>query len=124
MECGLDLVDVERVRDLVQRHGSRFLARVFTDREVVHCQGRVERLAARIAAKEAVAKALGTGLAGVGWREIEIVSEEGGKPTVRLHGRARVVAAAAGLTGFSVSLTHTAAVAGAVAVAYGVPVEP
>ena len=76
----------------MERHGQRFLHKVYTDREIAYCSGRPSELAARFAAKEATSKALGTGLKGIFWRDMEILSDLLGKPQVILHG---------------VSLTHT-----------------
>ncbi len=104
---GVDIVEIARVGRLVQRHGERFLHRVYTPAEVRHCRGRVSELAARFAGKEAVLKALGTGLRGIGWQEVEILPDPRGKPLVFLHGRARERAAKLGLTYFAISLSHS-----------------
>ncbi|MXY36214.1 MAG: holo-[acyl-carrier-protein] synthase, partial [Dehalococcoidia bacterium] len=77
---GIDIIEIARVRAVLDRHGERFLRRVYTEDEVRHCRGRVPELAARFAAKEAVMKALGTGIRGVGWRDIEILPNRRGKP--------------------------------------------
>ncbi|MFQ5792867.1 MAG: holo-ACP synthase, partial [Acidobacteriota bacterium] len=84
-----------------------FLERIYTPTEVTYCRGRVAELAARFAAKEAVSKALGTGLRGIDWREMEILPDRRGKPLVTLHGRAGQRAAALGLTHFALSLSHS-----------------
>ena len=94
------------------RYGERFLARVFTPAEVLYCRGRVEELAGRFAAKEAVSKALGVGVRmmardGIHWHEAEIIGDEHGKPLVRLYGRAAERAAELGLSEWALSLTHT-----------------
>jgi holo-[acyl-carrier protein] synthase len=86
---GVDVVELSRVAKVLGQHGERFLGRVYTVSEVAYCRGRLRELAARFAAKEAVSKALGTGLRGVSWREIEILPDPRGKPLVFLHGRAR-----------------------------------
>ena len=104
--AGVDLIDIQRIRDVLDRHGSRFLRRVYTDREVDFCGDRVPELAVRFAAKEAVMKALGTGVRGIGWREIEILANARGKPVVILHGRARVRAQQIGMQTIEISLTH------------------
>ncbi|NPA26789.1 MAG: holo-[acyl-carrier-protein] synthase [Chloroflexi bacterium] len=116
---GFDLVEVERFGRLLARHGPRALARLFTPRERADARGRVERLAARFAAKEATAKALGTGIGPVGWHEIEVRLDAQGAPVLHLHGRAAQRARALGLVGWSVSLTHTDRCAGAVVLAWG-----
>ena len=104
---GVDIVELDRIEVALRRWGERFLRRVYTDREVAFCRGRVPELAARFAGKEAVMKALGTGVRGVGWREIEILPMRGGKPLVFLHGRARLRAEFLGLQDFAISLSHS-----------------
>ena len=104
---GVDIVELDRLEAAVQRWGARFLNRVYTDREVAFCRGRVPELAVRFAAKEAVMKALGTGVRGVSWREIEVLPMRGGKPLVFLHGRARRRAEFLGLEDFAISLSHS-----------------
>ena len=85
---GVDIIEIERIAAALARHGERFLRRVYTKLEVAACRGRVNELAARFSAKEAVMKALGTGARGVAWREIEVLPNHRGKPLVYLHGRA------------------------------------
>ncbi len=108
---GVDLVEVDRIRASLDRFGERFLDRVFTGRERDYCAGRrfpAQHLAGRFAAKEAGAKALGTGLSrGVGWQEFEVVRQAGRPPELALSGRALHRAAALGVTRISLSLTHT-----------------
>jgi holo-[acyl-carrier protein] synthase len=104
---GVDLIETERVADSMARFGDRFLKRVYTERELIYCNGRAGSLAARWAAKEAVAKALGTGIGDVAWQEIEVVCEPSGRPTILLHGAAVTLAAQQGISGFAVSLSHT-----------------
>lgn len=119
LSAGVDAVEIRRIAAALERFGARFEQRVFTPRELAFCRGRVPELAARFAAKEAVSKALGTGLRGVGWREVEILPNRRGKPQVYLYGRALARAAELGLTYFEVSLTHTDELAIAFVVAYG-----
>ncbi|RLT56456.1 MAG: holo-[acyl-carrier-protein] synthase, partial [Chloroflexi bacterium] len=69
LSCGVDLVEIDRVAAVIGRWGDRFLTRVFTDAERAYCRGRVPELAVRFAAKEAVSKALGTGIVGMAWRD-------------------------------------------------------
>lgn len=107
LSAGIDLVEVDRLAKTIERYGNRFLTRVFTENELRHCRGNAYQLAARFAAKEAVSKVLGTGLQGITWRDIEIVTEASGKPTVRLHGRAAQRAAQLNLENFALSLSHT-----------------
>ncbi|NJN94031.1 MAG: holo-ACP synthase [Anaerolineales bacterium] len=104
---GVDMIETERVAQSIARFGDRFLRRVYTERELAYCQGRINSLAARWAAKEAVAKALGTGIGGVNWRDIEVVSQANQRPTIQLHGAAATLAAQLGLSGFAISLSHT-----------------
>jgi holo-[acyl-carrier protein] synthase len=108
---GIDLVEIGRIHQSMERFGQRFLDRIFTAAEQAYCLRKrkaAESLAARFAAKEAGAKALGTGISrGVNWLEIEVVREPGGKPSLRFHGRAAEIAAALGVAHTALSLTHT-----------------
>ena len=114
---GIDIIEVERVRKVFEKHGERFLHRVFTDNEILQCRGKATRLAGRFAAKEAISKALGTGLHGVKWREMEIVQLRSGRPSVRLHGFAKLRALQLGLSAFDVSIADLAQTSIAIAVA-------
>ena len=107
LATGIDLIETSRIREAIERHGERFLARVFTPAEREICQGRVESLSARYAAKEAFAKALGTGIRGFGFLEIEILRGPLGEPQLRLYGPALELAQAQGWSDWSVSLSHT-----------------
>jgi holo-[acyl-carrier protein] synthase len=107
LATGVDLVDIARICDAIERHGERFVTRIFTEVEQRECGGRFESLAARFAAKEAVAKALGCGIGVVGWRDIEVKGDENHAPHLYLHGEAERLAASLGLTNWSVSLSHT-----------------
>ena len=112
LTTGVDLIEISRVERVLERHRERFLERVFTPAEVIYCRARPPELAARFAAKEAVAKALGVGVRmmarrGIRWREAEIVGDHRGKPLVRLHGSAAQRAEELGLTQWAVSLSHT-----------------
>jgi holo-[acyl-carrier protein] synthase len=104
---GVDLIEVDRVAQAVEQYGDRFLARVFTDAELAYCGRRAPELAARFAAKEAAAKALGTGIGAIGWREIEVVRATSGQPTLALHGAARDLAQSRGLGEALISISHT-----------------
>lgn len=105
---GVDLLERRRFLETHARFGERFLRKVFTEREVEQARGQVGRLAGRFAAKEACAKALGTGIgANAAWRDIEIVRLGGGKPRLVLRGAARERAAALGLAAFDVSISDT-----------------
>jgi holo-[acyl-carrier protein] synthase len=109
---GIDLVEIGRIQHSMDRYGSRFLDRVYTAAEQAYCLRKrkaAESFAARFAAKEAGAKALGTGISfGVNWLEIEVVRAPGGRPTLRFHGRAAQIAAAMGVARSALSITHTA----------------
>ncbi|MGA2674827.1 MAG: holo-ACP synthase [Terracidiphilus sp.] len=108
---GIDLVEIERIQKSVDRYGRRFLDRVYTGAEQAYClrkRNSAESLAARFAAKEAGAKALGTGISfGVNWLEIEVVREPSGRPTLRFLGRAAEIAARLGVARAALSITHT-----------------
>lgn len=109
---GIDIAEVPRIADSISRFGDRFLNRVFTEGERQYCErkaNRIERYAARFAAKEAGMKALGTGWNhGVRWRDIEVVRKPGSRPTIVFHGRAAEFAARLGAVNVSLSLSHTA----------------
>jgi holo-[acyl-carrier protein] synthase len=115
--AGIDLIEVARIQQTLERFGERFLHRVYTSGEVTHCAHNIQRLAARFAAKEAAIKVLGTGIEGVGWRDCEVVSLPNGKPTLSFHGNAAHRAAALGITAVDLSLSHTREHAMAVVVA-------
>lgn len=104
---GVDLIEVDRIDRAILRHGQRFFERFFTLQELVDAGGRTPALAARFAAKEAVAKALGTGIGEIGWHEIEVVYGPRREPVLRLHGAALERARSLGLDAWSVSLSHT-----------------
>jgi len=108
---GVDIAEVPRVRASIERHGERFLRRIFTEGEIRYCESKARRFesyAARFAAKEAGMKALGTGWSrGVRWRDIEVVRPKGQRPTIQFHGQAGVIANQLGARNISLSLTHT-----------------
>nr|PZN69698.1 MAG: 4'-phosphopantetheinyl transferase [Bacillota bacterium] len=108
---GVDIVAVERLARAVDRHGERFLRRVFTPAELAYCESgrrqRAQRLAARFAAKEAVLKALGIGLREVRWTDAEVCRDATGRPSLRLSGRLAEIAAARGAARIHLSLSHT-----------------
>lgn len=104
---GIDIIEIDRVADVLARHGDRFLHKVYTDDEIRHCRGRISELAARFAAKEAVMKALGTGVRGVGWKDIETLPNRRGKPLVFLYNRGAARAKQIELRGLEISLTHS-----------------
>jgi holo-[acyl-carrier protein] synthase len=108
---GVDIAEVDRIRDTMARHGQRFLDRVFTPAEIAYCnrhRDRAERFAGRFAAKEAAMKALGTGWSnGVRWVDIEVTRYPSGQPTLALHGAARAIGERLGLRRASLSITHS-----------------
>jgi holo-[acyl-carrier protein] synthase len=112
---GIDMVEIRRIQQSMDRHGRRFLDRVYTAAEQAYClrkRNSAESFAARFAAKEAGAKSLGTGIShGVSWLEIEVVREPSGKPTLRFHGRAAQIATRLGVARAALSITHTAELA-------------
>lgn len=118
---GTDLIEIERIERSVERFGEAFLQRVFTAGEIAYCQSKknsAESLAARFAAKEAGAKALGTGISrGVSWREFEVRRLPGQRPELHLSGRAAEIAAGLGVRRLALSLTHSRSVSMAVVVA-------
>jgi holo-[acyl-carrier protein] synthase len=119
LATGVDLVDIARVREAIELHGERFIARIFTAAEQQECGGRVASLAARFAAKEAAAKALGTGIGTVRWIDIEVRGDENNAPHLYLHGEGEKLAQKLGLSEWSVSLSHTESQAIAIVVAVG-----
>ncbi len=117
VQCGVDLIEIARIGAAVERWGDKFRHRIWTDRELAFCRGRIPELAARFAGKEATSKALGTGIVGLIWRDIEILPDRRGKPLVFLHGGARMRAADLGLDTWAISLTHSRELACAFVVA-------
>jgi holo-[acyl-carrier protein] synthase len=107
LSTGVDIIEIYRVRQVLDKYGQRFLSRVYTQEEIDYCRGRAPNLAARFAAKEATMKALGTGARGAGWKDIEVVRQESGAPSVRLHGRAQARAERLGVLEISLSLSHS-----------------
>ncbi len=118
---GIDLVDCPRIEEMIERHGERFVRRVFTETEQAYAKSNrneIEKLAGRFAAKEAVLKLIGTGWRGkIAWTDIEIVNNAAGQPEVTVVGEVRKIADELGIEHISVSITHTAnfAIASAVA---------
>lgn len=117
---GVDLMEVDRIAQSIERFGRRFLERVFTEGEIAYCSGKrnsAESFAARFAAKEAGAKALGTGIhRGVTWRELEVKRFASGRPRLELSGQALAIARKLGVRIISLSITHTTAMAMAIVV--------
>lgn len=108
---GVDIIEIGRIEAAIARYGDRFRQRVYLAGEIAYCQRKrnaAESFAARFAAKEAAAKALGTGIqAGVGWRDIEVIRAPGGRPSLVLHGRAAAIARQLGASHAVISLTHS-----------------
>ena len=120
LTVGIDLSEVERIEKLLLQYGERFNERVFTVREQDYCYGRVPNLAGRFAIKEAVAKALGTGIGKeVAWKDIEVINDAAGKPELLLHNGAKALAADLGLDEWAISLSHTKTLAIGFVVATG-----
>lgn len=118
---GVDILEIERIEGLIERHSERFLCRVFTPVEREYCSRFSDahrHLAVRFAAKEAVMKALGTGFAkGIRWMDIEVYNLDSGKPEVRLKGKAKEIADSLGITRIHISLSHSVRMALATAIA-------
>jgi holo-[acyl-carrier protein] synthase len=108
---GVDIVEVERIAGMLERHGQHFLDRVFTPAEQAYAAAskrQHEHLAARFAAKEAALKAIGTGWRdGIAWTDVEVLSLPSGQPMLHLHGRASEVAGQLGIASWAISLSHT-----------------
>jgi holo-[acyl-carrier protein] synthase len=119
LKTGVDLIEIARIREVARRHGRRYLDRIYTPAELAQSHQRPEYLAGRFAAKEAVAKALGSGIGDVGWKEIEILGDDDDAPVLTLTGEARRRAEDLGLSTWSVSISHSMEQALAFAVAVG-----
>jgi holo-[acyl-carrier protein] synthase len=113
------MIEIRRIQTILERHGDHFLGRVYTHAELAYAKGRASALATRWAAKEATAKALGTGIGAVNFQDIEVVCDPQGKPELLLHGKAARLAVQLQLNQFALSLSHTAEYALAFVVAQG-----
>ena len=107
LTTGVDIVEIERIAGVLERFGDRFLQRIYTPGELEYCRGRPSKLASRFAAKEATMKALGTGVRGVGWKDIEVVRAPSGAPSIALHGRAKTRGERLGVVEISVSMSDS-----------------
>ncbi|MCB8979189.1 MAG: holo-ACP synthase [Ardenticatenaceae bacterium] len=107
LAVGVDMIEIARVERGIQRHGDRFLRRIFTEQEIAYCNGRMPSLAGRFAIKEAVSKALGTGIGDIGWTDVEVVCDGRGKPQLVLHNEASELATSKGWATWDISLSHT-----------------
>ena len=114
---GTDLIEIDRISKTIENYGQRFLNRIYTEHEINFCRGKVNCIAVRFAAKEAVMKLLGTGVRGVGWKEIEIHRQRGHKPTINLYNKAKNVAIKKRIIDIEISISHSRSTAFAVAVA-------
>ena len=104
---GIDIIEIQRINNTVARWGDRFLNRIYTPGELEFCGGKINRLAARFAAKEATSKALGIGIRGIAWKEIEVVRKRGKAPTIRLHGKASLKADALNIKELALTISHS-----------------
>ena len=120
---GTDITECLRIARMIERHGDLFINRVYTAEETRYCQTRkqtTEHFTGRWAAKEAVLKALGTGWRrGIGWRDVEVINEPGGKPIVNVHGGAKQVVEQLGITRLLITISHCHTHATAFAIATG-----
>ena len=107
LTTGVDIIEIGRIQGVLERWGQRFLHRIYTEEEIAYCRGRAQNLAARFAAKEATMKALGTGVRGVSWKDIEVVRAKSGAPSIILHGRASLRAEKLGVTELALSISHS-----------------
>ena len=107
LTTGVDIIEIPRIKQVLDRYGQRFLDRVFTPDEIAYCRGRAPNLAGRFAAKEAAMKALGTGVRGVSWKDIEVIRADSGAPSLRLHGRAEKRAEWLQVGEMSLSISHS-----------------
>ena len=107
LATGVDIIEVDRIERSINRFGDKMRNRIFTPREQAYCAGKFTSLAGRYAIKEAVGKALGTGIGDVNFTDIEVVNDERGKPELVLHNNAKVLAEQLGLNQWSISISHT-----------------
>ena len=107
LSTGVDIIEIKRVAAVLDRYGERFLHRIYTAGELDYCRGRPSKLASRFAAKEATMKALGTGVRGVSWKDIEVARASSGAPSILLHGRAKARAERLGVVEISVSMSDS-----------------
>ncbi|MCK6540305.1 MAG: holo-ACP synthase [Anaerolineales bacterium] len=119
LATGVDLIEISRIEEVIARHGRHYLERIYTAAELEQCGKRAESLAGRFAAKEAVAKALGSGIGDVAWKEIEILGDDQNAPVLRLYGSAEQKAKELGLAVWSVSISHSQSHSVALVVAIG-----
>ena len=118
LHSGIDIIEIDRIQNVLIKHPKRFLRKIFTEYEINYCRGRATQLAARFASKEAAMKALGTGIRGVGWREVEVQRLRSGKPYIILHGRAKKRAEFMGIKKIELSISHSKNLATAMVIMY------
>lgn len=114
---GIDIIEIKRIENAIARHGDHFLRRVFTPIETADCRGNVASLAVRFTAKEAAAKALGSGIGQVGWQDLEIIRGPANQPQLKLHGAAAEIAQEQDWQSWSISLSHSLEYATAIVIA-------
>jgi holo-[acyl-carrier protein] synthase len=119
LATGVDIIEIDRIERSINRFGDKMRNRIFTPQEQTYCAGKLPSLAGRYAIKEAVSKALGTGIGDVNFTDIEVVNDERGKPELVLHHNAKLLAEQLGLTQWSISISHTNTHAIGFAVALG-----
>jgi len=107
LHTGVDMLEVKRLREAIERHGDRFLQRIFTQAELDELKGNLPSLAARFAAKEAVAKALATGIGDLTWQDVEVLRGPRREPVLNLYGAAASIANQRGIKHWSITLSHT-----------------
>ena len=104
---GIDIIEIHRIKEVCQKYPNRFMKKIFTDQEIDYCRGRFPQIAARFASKEAVMKALGTGIRGVPWKSIEVYRPRGKAPQIRLYGNAKRKAEELGIKEIAISISHS-----------------
>ena len=107
LKTGVDIIEIPRIQEIIERRGERFLKRIFTEEEIRFSKNKIERFAGRFAAKEAVMKAFGTGRIGISWTDIEVVRTEDEAPEIKLHGRGKVFAKSEEIDDISISISHS-----------------
>ena len=107
LNTGVDLIEIHRIEQAVEKQGTRFLERIYTSKELALCGANMPSLAGRFAAKEAVAKALCTGIGDVEWTDIEVLHGPNKEPILHLHGKAKKIAQQKKLKDWSISISHT-----------------
>lgn len=121
LTTGVDIIEIERIERSLNRFGDKMRNRIFTPQEQSYCAGKLPSLAGRYAIKEAVSKALGTGIGDVNFTDIEVINDKRGKPELALHNRAKEIAAEQGWQQWSISISHTSSHAIGFAVGLGAP---